>query len=167
MKAIIFSLAALLAPTLAQSTTSSAVTSTSSCGAEYIVEQCLTDTESTQKNCDTTDYSCQCAAYQAEATCFNNCPGDSRQATYEGLVSQYCALASQYSTTNTAPATAASTSTSTSSAATTVTGTITGTSTADSTASASASSSANSAADLAMGAGGVMVVIAGFMGVIM
>jgi hypothetical protein len=68
MKASIFSLAAILASALAQSTTSSAVTSTSSCAADYIVEQCLTDTQSTQQNCATTDYSCQCAAYQAEYT---------------------------------------------------------------------------------------------------
>ncbi|ROV89043.1 hypothetical protein VSDG_08712 [Cytospora chrysosperma] len=168
MKASIFSLAAILASALAQSTTSSAVTSTSSCAADYIVEQCLTDTQSTQQNCDTTDYSCQCAAYQAEYTCFNNCPGDARQATYSGLVSQYCALASQYSSTNIAASTVASTASSTASAATTAaTGTSTGTSTADSTASASASSTANSAADLAINAGGVMVVVAGVMGALL
>ncbi|KUI55438.1 hypothetical protein VP1G_02733 [Cytospora mali] len=159
MKAIIFSFTALLASALAQSATSSAVSSTSSCAAEYIVDQCLSDTEARQKQCDTTDYSCQCAAYQAEYTCFNNCPHDSRQSTYGGLVSQYCALASQYSSTNTASSTAASSalSSATGSAVTTVTGTATkGTSTADSTSSASANSSANSAADLALSAGGML-----------
>lgn len=70
MKAAIFSLAAMLAPAvvLAQTATTTATSSSSTCGADYIVESCLTSTTETQQACGQQDYSCQCAAYQAIAT---------------------------------------------------------------------------------------------------
>lgn len=70
MKATIFSLAALLAPAvvLAQDATTAAASSSSTCGADYIVESCLTSTTATQQDCGQQDYSCQCAAYEAIAT---------------------------------------------------------------------------------------------------
>lgn len=69
MKVTIFSLAAMLAPAavLAQDATAPSA-ATSTCGADYIVESCLTSTTSTQQDCGQQDYSCQCAAYQAIAT---------------------------------------------------------------------------------------------------
>lgn len=66
MKAVIFTLALSASTLAASTTTTSAGVSTSSCAADYVVSQCLTDTETTQQNCNTTDYTCQCAAYQAE-----------------------------------------------------------------------------------------------------
>lgn len=97
------------------------------------------------------------------SSCFNNCPGDSRQSTYEGLVTQYCALASQYSSTNTvaATSTASGSTDSTAAAATTTSASgSSGSSTATSS-SASSSSSANSGTHLAKGAGGVLAAVAG------
>lgn len=71
MKSTIFSLAFLLAPAavLAQTTeTTTAASSSSTCDADYIVEACLTSTESVQEDCGQQDYSCQCNAYQAIVT---------------------------------------------------------------------------------------------------
>lgn len=70
MKSTIISLAVLLAPAavLAQSETTTATGSSSTCQADYIVETCLTTTQSTQQDCGQQDYSCQCAAYQAIVT---------------------------------------------------------------------------------------------------
>ncbi|PSR98978.1 hypothetical protein BD289DRAFT_479771 [Coniella lustricola] len=170
MKSTIVSLAALLAPmaVLAQSTTTEAYSSTTTCAADYIVETCLTSTEANQAACGNQDYSCQCAAYQAIVTCFNNCPGDARQSTYQGLVTQYCALASQYSSTNTVAATSTasvsgSESTAAAAAATTATtsGSDSSSSSTATSSSASSSSSANSGAHLAKGAGGVLAAVAG------
>lgn len=70
MKATIFSLAAILAPAvvLAQTATTTASGSTSSCAADYIVESCLGTEEAKQEACGQQDYSCQCAAYEAIVT---------------------------------------------------------------------------------------------------
>lgn len=70
MKSTILSLAVLLAPAavLAQSETTTATSSSSTCEADYIVETCLTTTQSNQENCGQQDYSCQCAAYEAIVT---------------------------------------------------------------------------------------------------
>lgn len=70
MKSTIFSLAFLLAPAavLAQTETTTADSSSSTCQADYIVETCLSTTEATQADCGQQDYSCQCAAYQAIVT---------------------------------------------------------------------------------------------------
>lgn len=42
--------------------------SSSSCDADYIVERCLSTETDKVDACDSTDYDCQCAAYQAVAT---------------------------------------------------------------------------------------------------
>lgn len=63
-------LVAFLAPAavLAQTATTTATSSSSTCEADYIVEDCLTSTQARQADCGSQDYSCQCAAYQAIAT---------------------------------------------------------------------------------------------------
>lgn len=102
--------------------------------------------------------------------CFNNCPGDARQSTYAGLVTQYCALASQYSSTNTVRPTAtnAVVSGTSSTAETTATGThaSTGTSTATSSGSSSESTT-NAGAHLVQGAGSVIAAVAGVAAVLL
>ena len=100
-------------------------------------------------------------------SCYNNCPNDPRASTAQGQVTQFCALASQYASTNTASATGSAAKTSS---------TATATSTDDSSAtsiaarpssSGDSSSSANSAADLVMGAGGLLAAVAGVMGALL
>lgn len=63
-------LVAFLAPAaiMAQTATTTATGSSSSCQADFIVEDCLTSTQARQAECGTQDYTCQCAAYQAIAT---------------------------------------------------------------------------------------------------
>lgn len=64
------SLIAFLAPVaiMAQTATTTASSSSSTCEAEYIVENCLTSTQARQEECGSQDYTCQCAAYEAIAT---------------------------------------------------------------------------------------------------
>ncbi|KAK7722600.1 hypothetical protein SLS64_001137 [Diaporthe eres] len=166
-------LVAFLAPAavLAQTATTTATSSSSTCEADYIVEDCLTSTQARQADCGSQDYTCQCAAYQAIATCYNNCPNDPRASSAQGQVTQFCALASQYASTNTASATgSAARTSSTGSATATATddseSSSTGTATSSSS-SSSSSSSANSAADLAISAGGLLAAVAGVMGALL
>lgn len=167
-------LVAFLAPAaiMAQTPTTTATGSSSTCEADYIVEDCLGSTQARQAECGNQDYSCQCAAYEAIATCYNNCPNDPRASTAQGQVTQFCALASQYASTNTVSATG-------SAAGTASTGTSTATATdSDSSSTAvftgpagssstSESSSANSATNLAISAGGLLAAVAGVMGALL
>lgn len=96
-------------------------------------------------------------------SCYNNCPNDPRASSANGQVTQFCALASQYASTNSVTATGSAARTSS---------TATATSTDDSSAteiaagptSSSDSSSSSSAADLAISAGGLLAAVAGVMG---
>ncbi|KAH8785331.1 hypothetical protein F5883DRAFT_534759 [Diaporthe sp. PMI_573] len=165
-------LVAFLAPAaiMAQTATTTATGSSSSCQADFIVEDCLTSTQARQAECGTQDYTCQCAAYQAIATCYNNCPNDPRASTAQGQVTQFCALASQYASTNTPSATGSAAQTSsTGSATATATGSDSESSSTatSSSSSSSSSSSANSAANLAISAGGLLAAVAGVMGALL
>lgn len=104
-------------------------------------------------------------------SCYNNCPNDPRASTAQGQVTQFCALASQYASTNTASATgSAARTSSTGSATATATDDSESSSTATSTgssSSSSSSSSANSAANLAISAGGLLAAVAGVMGALL
>lgn len=63
-------LVAFLAPAaiMAQTPTTTATGASSTCEAEYIVEDCLNSTQARQEECDSQDYQCQCRAYEAIAT---------------------------------------------------------------------------------------------------
>ncbi|KAM0519474.1 hypothetical protein ACHAPE_003648 [Trichoderma viride] len=74
----------------------------SSCLAEYILEDCLKSTTANANNCNATDYTCLCAAYQAIFTCYNNCPSDIRAPSVQNQVDSYCRTASLLATTTTA-----------------------------------------------------------------
>lgn len=60
------------------------------CEAEYIVTRCLKTETDKAGACDTTDYDCLCAAYEAIATCYNNCPNDDRAPAARHQVTAYC-----------------------------------------------------------------------------
>ncbi|POS77526.1 hypothetical protein DHEL01_v204077 [Diaporthe helianthi] len=170
-----FALVAFLAPAaiMAQTPTTPATGASSTCEADYIVEDCLNSTKARQAECAPNDYTCQCRAYEAIATCYNNCPNDNRAPAAQGQVTQFCALASQYASTNTPSATGSAASTSsTGSASATSTDSdsepsSTATSSSASSSSSSESSSANSAADLAISAGGLLAAVAGVMGALL
>ncbi|KAK0385068.1 hypothetical protein NLU13_7546 [Sarocladium strictum] len=76
--------------------------SSSTCEADYIVERCLSTETDKVEACDPTDYDCQCAAYEAVATCYNNCPNDPRAAPAQNQVQVFCQQASLHNTKTTA-----------------------------------------------------------------
>ncbi|KAK1246633.1 hypothetical protein MKX08_000435 [Trichoderma sp. CBMAI-0020] len=71
----------------------------STCLADYILEDCLKSTTANANNCNPTDYTCLCAAYQAIFTCYNNCPDDIRAPSVQNQVDSYCRTASLLATT--------------------------------------------------------------------
>ncbi|KAF9882145.1 hypothetical protein CkaCkLH20_00181 [Colletotrichum karsti] len=86
----------LLAAAVAAQTTAVSSGGTVKCDAENIVETCLQSENAKVQACSPTDYDCQCAAYQAVATCYNNCPKDVRAAPAQQQVGIYCQQASLY-----------------------------------------------------------------------
>ncbi|KAI1762152.1 hypothetical protein GGR53DRAFT_532927 [Hypoxylon sp. FL1150] len=103
MKATVFRLALLAAAASSvraqdDTTTTTEDTSTTACAAQNILDTCLQSTESYVSLCETTDYTCLCDKYIAIMTCFNNCPNDSRQSTYQQQKDLYCMNASLYAT---------------------------------------------------------------------
>ncbi|KAI6784456.1 uncharacterized protein J7T54_006501 [Emericellopsis cladophorae] len=81
---------AVLTLGVAAQSTSKAV-STDGCLADYILERCLETEAPKAENCASTDLECLCYAYQAIATCYNNCPDDTRAAPAMNQVTAYCA----------------------------------------------------------------------------
>ncbi|KAG5977544.1 hypothetical protein E4U55_006678 [Claviceps digitariae] len=69
------------------------------CLANYIVKQCLQTESDKLGACAITDYQCICYASQAIATCYNNCPNDTRAPLATQSMNAACALAAQYSST--------------------------------------------------------------------
>ncbi|XXH03482.1 dihydroorotate dehydrogenase [Hypoxylon texense] len=108
MKATVFRfalLAAAASSVVAQDDTTTTSTTDSSdsgtaCAAQNILDTCLQTTESYVSLCATTDYMCLCDKYVAIMTCFNNCPNDSREASYQQQKDLYCMNASLYATTS-------------------------------------------------------------------
>lgn len=102
------------------------------CEAAYIVTRCLSTETAKADACETEDYDCLCAAYEAIATyvfpkythkytsndlltkthsCYNNCPNDSRAPAARDKVDSSCRNASLYGTKTQTPTSAASTAT--------------------------------------------------------
>ncbi|VUC37504.1 unnamed protein product [Clonostachys rosea] len=111
--------------------TAQTTASKSSCDADFILTRCLeTETPKARARskqqthaaqaCNATDYECLCAAYNAIATCYNNCPNDARLAPAKNQVDVYCLQASLQNTKTTSVAastTAAASATTTSASA--------------------------------------------------
>jgi len=158
----------LLLP-LALLASSAVAQTTTACGADYIVETCLSTEKDKLASCKTDEYNCECAAWQAILTCYNNCPNDPRQLTDAGQRDIFCGYASQYS--SSAPTQAAATSkTSTAAKATDNAGqgsTGTGSEGATATSSGSGPAKTNSGADLVLNAGGVLAAVAGVVAVVL
>ncbi|OTA70185.1 hypothetical protein K449DRAFT_427701 [Hypoxylon sp. EC38] len=103
MKAAVFRVALLaaVASVDAQTTTTdttSSDSSTTACAAQNILDACLQTTEGYLSLCATTDYMCLCDKYIAIMTCFNNCPADPREPSYQQQKDLYCINASLYAT---------------------------------------------------------------------
>ncbi|KAJ6440402.1 CFEM domain-containing protein [Purpureocillium lavendulum] len=142
--------------------------SNSDCLADYIVTNCLASETKKASDCAAADWDCLCAAYEAIATCYNNCPKDPRAAPAKQQVGTYCANASLYGSKALASKTATgSPSSSTDAAAVSATATdssdstdIAPTKTAGGS-SAAAATKTNAAEALNGNAGGVLVALFG------
>ncbi|CZR60376.1 uncharacterized protein PAC_10272 [Phialocephala subalpina] len=166
----------LAAITVAQTTSYSYITpTTSTCAAQAVLDSCFASTTAIIQTCATTDYGCLCQKYNDLLTCFLQCPNDSRLGAAQSSQATYCSDASAYtSTTSSAISRAVSSAVS---AATTNAGTASGAATtgssgavrvasstdSGSSASASATSTAKSGAkkELMVGAGSVVMGLAG------
>ncbi|KAF8864956.1 hypothetical protein BDZ45DRAFT_796779 [Acephala macrosclerotiorum] len=166
----------LAAITFAQTTSYSyTAPTTSTCAAQAVLDSCFASTTAIIQTCASTDYSCLCSKYNDLLTCFLQCPNDSRLAAAQSSHATYCSDASQYPTTTSSAISRAVSSAV--SAATTEAGTASGAATTESSgavrvasstgsgtsASASASTTAKSGAkkELIVGAGSVVMGLAG------
>jgi Sec7-like guanine-nucleotide exchange factor len=140
------------------------------CGADYIVTQCLKSENAKIEACDPIDYDCQCAAYQAVATCYNNCPEDTRASSANNQVLIFCQQASLHGSKAMASKTATVTGSMTTNAAAAAATTAaddeeSSSSAADESSAAPTSSSTNppegAAANLARNTGGLLLAVAG------
>ncbi|KAK8069483.1 hypothetical protein PG994_006099 [Apiospora phragmitis] len=106
----------------------SASDTSSTCAAANIVDACLETTTGYLSQCtDNADYQCKCDKYTAIMTCFNNCPNDTRAASYANSKQLYCMNASLYSSQTATATTTGSTSAPVSAAATTTSAAAAGT----------------------------------------
>ncbi|KAK7407916.1 hypothetical protein QQX98_009927 [Neonectria punicea] len=146
----------------ASSVSTAAEASSTACNADYIVTKCLETEEEKPALCGSTDYGCLCAAYESIATCYNNCPSDSRAAANAQQVSSNCANASIYSSTKTKATKTGSSAESTADAeVTTAAASESDSATAiESSGPASTTTTDNAAADLARNTGGVLIAVA-------
>ncbi|TDZ39786.1 hypothetical protein C8035_v002210 [Colletotrichum spinosum] len=158
-------LAALVAAAAAQ---------TSECAAAVILETCLESENAKVAACKSVDYDCLCAAYQAVATCYNNCPNDVRASPAQGQVTTFCTQASLYgSAAARKTASVASASASAAVASNSATATAATASASDDAASSTASaSSATSTPNLGVGqlarnTGGVLLAVAGVVAAVL
>ncbi|UNI20696.1 hypothetical protein JDV02_006762 [Purpureocillium takamizusanense] len=140
----------------------------SDCLADYIVAECLSSEEKKAKDCAPADWDCLCAAYEAIATCYNNCPKDARAGPAQQQVSTYCANASLYGSkamhSKTATGSASSSGAAASATATDSSSSITGTEifpTKTTGGSSAGATKTNAAEPLAGNAGGLFVALAG------
>ncbi|KAF3809251.1 hypothetical protein GCG54_00011447 [Colletotrichum gloeosporioides] len=139
------------------------------CAAEPIVETCLSSETAKVEACSATDYDCQCAAYQAVATCYNNCPNDARASSAQNQVTIFCQQASLYgSAAQRKTASVASGSATAAVASNSATATPTTGSSASATASVSATSTPNlGVGQLARNTGGVLLAVAGVVAAVL
>lgn len=175
----------LLSLAAAQSTS----TSTSSvCAALPVLNACLASTEAIAEGCASTDYNCLCQKYSAVLTyvlvsthhiiltftysCFDQCPNDPRQPSILSVQTTYCDDAAEFSS-SVSPAVSqpvSSVVSATGAASVAATATRSGSSGAIVVASSTTGSSASTgtsksgAETLFVGAGGVVMGVAGLIG---
>ncbi|OLN85573.1 hypothetical protein CCHL11_05861 [Colletotrichum chlorophyti] len=146
------------------------------CDAAPIVEACLTSENAKVSACGVSDYDCLCAAHQAVATCYNNCPNDSRASSAQGQVTIFCQQASIYGSAalrkaseTAAAATASGTGNALASNSASATPTRTAVNDAAATTSASTPTSTPNmgVAQLARNTGGVLLAVAGVVAAVL
>ncbi|CAL3967619.1 unnamed protein product [Diplocarpon coronariae] len=163
----------------AQTTTFSASpASTNVCGAKPVLDQCLGSTQLIAAACAATDYNCLCQKWTDVVVCFNVCPDDTRLAGLQNTKDSYCAYATTStarvvssappspSTSTAATATAAppSSATRTQSTSGSALSVATGSRTTTASAASASETGKSGAGKVVLGAGGVLMGLAGFAG---
>ncbi|PMD27440.1 hypothetical protein NA56DRAFT_654249 [Hyaloscypha hepaticicola] len=163
----------LLLSVAAAQTTLSSTTSSTACAAQPVMDSCYASTSAIAQACATTDYSCLCSKWNDVLTCFLQCPNDPRYAATLSSHETYCNDEVAYGTTTSAPisrpvsaAPSSATTSGSSGAQTTDSGgvRVASSSTASGTGASSTGTSKNGAEGLAIGAGSVLMGVAGLVG---
>ncbi|CAI6100123.1 hypothetical protein V2G26_008612 [Clonostachys chloroleuca] len=142
--------------------TAQTTASKSGCDADFILTRCLETETPKAQACNPTDYECLCAAYNAIATCYNNCPNDARLAPAKNQVDVYCRQASLQNTKTTSVAastTAASATTTSASASSGAQSSGTATSTGKSTETGAAAGLAANSGTMLFGLAGIFAAL--------
>lgn len=159
--------------------TSSAAGSSSSCQAQFIVDQCLKDQQSRVDACGSNEWVCLCQVYTDIMTCWNNCPDSDAASGDASSKTSYCNAAAPLLSSSSA---AAATKTKGSSAQSTMASMASssaqatsgsgsgssgsGSSSSASASAASASTSQGAAADLTIPASGALAIVLGLLGML-
>ncbi|RFU29684.1 hypothetical protein B7463_g6677, partial [Scytalidium lignicola] len=146
----------------------SAAQTASACAAQPVLDACLASTQAIASTCSTTDYQCLCSKWKTVLQCFQQCPNDSRYSSVLSTEETYCTDMSVYVSSTSTPISV------TKSPATTTTAAATRTGAADAGVSVSSATSSGAAAshtgqpggatELMVGAGGMFIAVAGFVG---
>ncbi|KIV99286.1 uncharacterized protein PV09_09054 [Verruconis gallopava] len=137
----------------AQTATTTAASSGSTCAAQNIVDSCLATTKIPLDACAPNDWQCMCDAQTQVVTCYNNCPGDQDRFAAEQQQTSWCNAAKQL-----APS-------SSSKASTLATSATSAASVSSSTASSTKSSASASSTSLQQNAAGVVAPATGLLAV--
>ncbi|CAK7270535.1 hypothetical protein SEPCBS57363_004152 [Sporothrix epigloea] len=168
-------IAVLVASAVSASSAAAPVaTSTSACAAQNILDACLETENNLLNSCGTNDWNCKCNAYRDIVTCYNNCPMDQAVDTAQGQVQIFCGYASQYPSTTTTVAAKTGAATATTSTTTMATSTKGASSLAGSmmaasgttgttTGTAAAATVSSSGAGPLLGAGSMLMTVAGMI----
>ncbi|KAE9377980.1 hypothetical protein N431DRAFT_500709 [Stipitochalara longipes BDJ] len=167
----LFPVSLLLSVAAAQTTVSGSHTTSTACAAQPVMDSCYASTSAIAEACATTDYGCLCSKWNDVLTCFLQCPNDPRYASTLSSHETYCNDFAAYGGTTTSVFSAAITSTVapvTTSKPSGVQSTQSSGPVKVSTISpdtpASTSTTKNGAEGLAIGAGSVLMGVAGLVG---
>ncbi|PHH80387.1 hypothetical protein CDD82_1796 [Ophiocordyceps australis] len=136
------------------------------CLADYIVSRCLSSEGPKVNDCPASDWDCLCAAHEAVATCYNNCPNDPRAPAARGQVDNFCKNASVYGTRAHAKTSSLSSTRTSSDASATSTEAASATDGSSHSSSSSSRPTSTNAADSLVGSSGGFIMAAGLLAAI-
>ncbi|KAI9349372.1 hypothetical protein BD770DRAFT_394962 [Pilaira anomala] len=68
------------------------------CGAQEILNTCLSNQDIYLKTCTDQDYACLCKWHTTKLSCFDNCPQDMGRPFVQGSKDTFCSIAKTYNT---------------------------------------------------------------------
>ncbi|PMD56938.1 uncharacterized protein K444DRAFT_632096 [Hyaloscypha bicolor E] len=168
----LFPASLLLSVAAAATTISGSSASSTACAAQPVMDSCYASTSAIAQACTTTDYGCLCSKWNDVLTCFLQCPNDPRYASAKSSHETYCNDFVAYGGTTTSAisraVSAVSTITSGSSGAQATESSgavrVASSTTASGAGASSTTTVKNGAEGVAVGAGSVLMGVAGFVG---